>query len=351
MTKYNTWKLWLLFGGVVLGLLIGILIWRILTANASVCSPRSNELTQFRKWRTTWTGNRNTSFSLPSSLSQLQPNDFHKLIDLEEFGLLMNQKDCHDAEQKDPLVLILVHSATANWRKRYVIRETWGKKDPRAMLLFLLGDVNAEDLQLQLSQENDLFQDMVQGNFYDAYRNMTYKHVMALKWFSYFCSSAKFLLKTDDDVFINTPLLFQHLEQGVISQQNLILCNKLENSPVYRKDWSKWCVTTEEYSNSFYPTYCAGFSILYSADTVFRLYEEAQKASYFWIDDVHVTGTLAQVANLTITPFGDLYINCKGQENGCIHFKENAEISKFLFISFDLTENEVRMLWKRVFGK
>lgn len=342
MTAYNTWKFPLMFG-VFIGVMIGMSIWHLLPPNVFAYSSRLSELT-LRKSNSTWQDNNNVSYSPPSSLNQPIANDFHRLIDLEEFEFVTNQVPCNDTMTKDPLVLILIHSAPENWQKRHVIRETWGKEDARARLLFLLGAVNTANLQLKLNQENDLFQDMVQGNFHDAYRNMTYKHVMALKWFSYFCSKAKFLLKTDDDVFINTPLLYEYMEQGAIDRHDLILCKRIEKAPVSRSYSSKWRVSTKEYSNSVYPTYCPGFTILYSADTVFRLYEVAQKTSYFWIDDVHITGTLAKLSNLTITPIGDLYFNYK-TENGR---NQNSRSSIFLFASPDLTGNEIRILWELV---
>lgn len=287
-----------------------------------------------------------SSYPPPISLDELPSSDFHTLIDLDKFTFLMNQDACN-ALTEHPLILILIHSAPKNWHKRNVIRETWGREDRRARMLFLLGAVSEPSLQHKLVQENNIFQDMVQGNFHDAYRNMTYKHVMAFKWFSYFCSDAKFLLKTDDDVFVNTPTIFDLFEKGALDRRNLLLCKKIENARASRSFRSKWRVSTKEYSKRFYPTYCPGFSIVYSADTVFRLYKEAQRTPYFWIDDVHVTGSLAQATNSTITPIGDLYLNYN-QKNDVINGYQNASSSIFLFTSPNLTEKEIRTLWKRV---
>ena len=43
--------------------------------------------------------------------------------------------------------------------------------------------------------------------FQDSYHNLTLKTVMGLKWMSIFCPHAKFILKTDDDIYVNVPLL------------------------------------------------------------------------------------------------------------------------------------------------
>lgn len=345
------WERRLMFGSLI-GLTLCISIWRISTLEPQIVteySPYFNApaLLQISNDTSTTSGNIIVSYPSPISLDELPSNDFHTLIDLDKFEFLMNQQPCN-AMVEHPLILILIHSAPKNWRKRNVIRETWGRDDPRARVLFLLGAVNSTNsLQHKLEQENNLFQDMVQGNFLDAYRNMTYKHVMAFKWFSYFCSEAKFLLKTDDDVFVNTPTIFEFFEKGVIDRRNLLLCHKIENARVSRSFRSKWRVSTKEYADRFYPTYCPGFSIVYSADTVFRLYKEAQRTPYFWIDDVHVTGSLAKATNSTITPIGDLYLNYK-QKNNVISGYQNASSSLFLFTSPNLTEKEIRTLWKLI---
>ena len=43
--------------------------------------------------------------------------------------------------------------------------------------------------------------------FQDIYYNLTLKTVMGLKWSSIYCSQAKYVMKTDDDIFVNVPLL------------------------------------------------------------------------------------------------------------------------------------------------
>ena len=45
--------------------------------------------------------------------------------------------------------------------------------------------------------------------FQDIYYNLTLKTVMGLKWSSIYCSQVKYVMKTDDDIFVNVPLLHQ----------------------------------------------------------------------------------------------------------------------------------------------
>ena len=64
-----------------------------------------------------------------------------------------------------------------------------------------------QDGQGDVKGESKDFGDLIQEDFQDSYRNLTLKTVMGLKWSAIFCPQAKFVMKTDDDIFINVPLL------------------------------------------------------------------------------------------------------------------------------------------------
>jgi len=280
-----------------------------------------------------------------SALIELPNGDFEQLIDLHDFKFIKNHQSCNEMSQQ-PEVLILIHSAPMNFNKRKVIRETWGRKDPRALLLFLIGTVSSEILQRALDVENAEENDFVQGNFVDVYRNLTYKHVMAFKWFVYNCPGAKYLLKGDDDTFVNTPFLYNYLANQTTSFN--ISCNKVYLPGVCREPGDKWFVTREEFSDDNYPDYCLGFTIIYSGQVIHQLYLEAQKLPYFWVDDAHVSGTVRSNLNIEITRPDELILNWGDQRNlveGIITVDSNP----FLFLSdMDKSEEMIRKLWKRV---
>lgn len=299
---------------------------------------------------------------LVNPVEMLPKDDYTSLIDLKDFKFTINFNNCSDSgrskrdsvrsdslksdERRSPLVLVLVHSAPTNWYKRNTIRDTWGQYDPRAKLVFLLGAVNSSALQRRIEQENRLYDDIVQGNFMDAYRNMTYKHVMALKWFTYHCPKAKYILKADDDVFVNTPTLYDVLETTT-QRRRLLFCQEISRSPVKRTHRSKWYVSIPEYRNKYYPSHCPGYSIIYTPDVALQLYREAQQQPYFWIDDVHMTGTIAHRINVTITPTGAMLLNTS-QKDAIISNKQNGTEQLFFFTTPDLREGEIRKLWKAV---
>jgi hypothetical protein len=86
---------------------------------------------------------------------------------------------CISSDDTAPF-LILVHSAPDNVALRNAVRETWGGVRG-ARTTFLLGAVEAGGKQTALEREHEEHGDLVQGTFVDAYRNMTYKHLMGYR--------------------------------------------------------------------------------------------------------------------------------------------------------------------------
>ncbi|KAJ8929424.1 hypothetical protein NQ314_017873 [Rhamnusium bicolor] len=274
-------RLWpnLLF--IIFGFLTCVALWQI------VLSPRSSGMFQMNTVYSLYTQNY-TGFANPAH--QLSVTDYNQLIDLN-FSFVILNLVCNESS---PLLLVLVHSSPKNFAKRRTIRETWGRKSEHVKILFMIGTVNSSDLQKTLENENRLHNDFIQGNFLDTYRNITYKHVMVFKYVIYHCPQAKYILKTDDDVFVNMPTMkkFLTVDLSPFGANKMLFCTPRKNTKVLRTYRSKWRVSFTEYPNRNYPTYCPGWTLLYSPDVIFALYKEAQRADYFWIDDIHITGTL-----------------------------------------------------------
>lgn len=288
----------------------------------------------------------NASMDTPYPMDQLKADDYRRLINLNDFRYTMFNQACNDSGAA-PLLLVLVHSAPDNVVKRRTIRETWGEPRDSVKLLFMVGQVNSSDAQSKLDQENHIHADLVQGSFMDAYRNMTYKHVMALKYAVYHCPQAKYILKTDDDIFVNMPTMitFLNLELSPRGVRKLLLCRPFYNAVAKRSYRSKWRVSFSEYPHKTYPPYCPGWAILYSPDVVFKLYREAQRAEYFWIDDVLVTGILAQRAQIEHTPVTDLVLTTKTVQTVVKSNGTKGMTGMFLYGPPDMVQDDIHALW------
>ncbi|KAJ8942679.1 hypothetical protein NQ314_010001 [Rhamnusium bicolor] len=268
------------------------------------------------------------------------PSDYSYLINID-FSFSMLPLVC---EEDEPLLIILVHTSVNNFGKRKVIRETWGQSENNIKILFFIGMVEGYDIQNKLEDESRQYQDLVQGSFIDSYHNLTYKHVMALKYVVYHCAKAEFILKVDDDVFVNIPNLKKFIEtyncqHGML---NKIFCSRLHSPPVLRK--GKWKASLVDYPENNYPTHCSGFAILYPQDVLYLLYSKAQRTKFFWIDDVLVTGILAKNSNISHIGLENLVLSRKDIHN--IVDLSFTNINKpFLFGDINLNEHQIRSLW------
>ena len=61
------------------------------------------------------------------------------------------------------------------------------------------------------------------GDFKEDYFNLTIKHVFALKWIASHCSDVPYILKADDDVIVNLPLL-QHIIEISPLRRSIVGC-------------------------------------------------------------------------------------------------------------------------------
>ncbi|KAI5635321.1 galactosyltransferase domain-containing protein [Phthorimaea operculella] len=284
----------------------------------------------------------------PYNTTKYEVNDVaDQLIDLKNFSFKINPQPCENYTQ-GLLLVVIVSSKPDNYENRKVIRDTWGRSIDSMKVVFLLGETSNYTTAKHIYNESLTHRDIVQGTFHDAYRNMTYKHVMGLKWVAHHCSTAKYVLKTDDDVLVNSHELRHFLtrELSPWGTKGLILCKLFKHSMVSRSKTSKWYVTEEEYPARYYPIYCAGMAIIYSQDVIPQLLVTAQNIPYFWIDDVHITGVIAGKAGINRTPLSSLVLTKKRGNMLTARGPESA--GQFLFGPQDLKVSRIVEMWKAI---
>lgn len=196
------------------------------------------------------------------------------------------------------LVLIIVCSAWENASRREIIRATWASlEDHQLRVLFIVGlpkqDNRTEDHQRALEQESSNRGDLLQADFIDSYANLSLKSVAMLQWAESSCQSARFLVKADDDVLVNTPLLLRDL--ALTRHRRFVMGNVIAGARPSRDRSSKWFTSPTAYPRDFYPKYISGAAYVISGDLVRDLYLAAIRGEVFWIEDVFITGLLLAV--------------------------------------------------------
>lgn len=195
-------------------------------------------------------------------------------------------------------IIIIVTSYFGDVETRSAMRRAFSSEKlqnlniKRVFLLGITSD-NKYTTQSSVIDESKRFKDIVQGNFQESYRNLTYKHVMGHKWVSEYCMGAKYVIKMDDDIVVNIYKMLEMLDLLKLPLKNLLAGYILNDMKVIRKPANKWYVTFEEYSKQFYPPFLSGWFYISNPEVSSEIFRHSFSMPYFWIDDVYITGEIA----------------------------------------------------------
>lgn len=221
----------------------------------------------------------------------------------------------HEAENacqtENQHLVVLVKSKASNSKIRETIRQTWGNPTlyKGVSFVFLLG--HTEGLEGIISKEAQKYKDVVQEDFIDNYSNNTIKTIMGYNWVVRHCSSAKFNLFVDDDVFV----VVKNLENYRNTKENeprLMAGKLLPNSVPFRDNGSKWFVSWEDYPFDRYPPYLAGGGVLMSWDVTRAFAAAFPYVKTISIDDSYL-GIIARKLNIAPRNHGGMVIRNPGQ--------------------------------------
>uniref|UniRef100_A0A182Q2V5 Hexosyltransferase n=1 Tax=Anopheles farauti TaxID=69004 RepID=A0A182Q2V5_9DIPT len=192
---------------------------------------------------------------------------------------------------------------------------------------FNVGSGGAElqdETQLRIMNESEVYGDIIQESFIDSYNNLTLKTIMMLKWVTNNCDGkVKFIMKCDDDTFVNVPNLLHVLLGGTVplykaaisfydaqsvrvksSKNRLVEAKHLltgflfcEAKPIGDTS-SKWYSPTYMYDKDVYPNYLSGTAYLMNLEAVKTLYRASLSTPIFHLEDVYLTGIVADRAKI-----------------------------------------------------
>ncbi|RUS74861.1 hypothetical protein EGW08_017385 [Elysia chlorotica] len=282
-------------------------------------------------------------------------------------GKFMNRDFFHDVifpgvtcAGRDVELVICVSVKRDAWARRNAIRHTWGSygqsgaapgidlkiststgnnDTARAtgdiLLVFFIGSsslLSAKDEQERINQEAKVHGDIYQADFIDTYENLTLKSVSILRFVALQCPTARYVVKVDDDVYLNVPYLLIQLrnQTKVFSDLKNLTDN---NSPpfayglefvgaaVIRKKTSKWYTPRRMYRGKLFPRYLSGTAYSMSGSAVQQLYLASMRIPFLSMEDVFVTGLCAKRANVVLVG-DDRFAIYKRTPTGC-NFRTN----------------------------
>lgn len=257
-----------------------------------------------------------TTTTKPVDKEKFTNDSYDRILNLTGFRLLIDAK-CNYSFLEDDWQNDTGSMATAVWivtsyagdvTKRSALRRAYNNDELQKLgirRVFLLGTLNENEkviTQRAIEDEAKKFQDIVQGNFVEAYKNLTYKHLMGLQWATEKCSTSyKFIMKMDDDIVINLYEAIELLKLKSINNvhDDFLMGHLMENLSPVRNIASKWFVDANEYSKDVYPNFLSGWFYVIDMQTALKIiYQSKRRYDYFWIDDLFVTGILRKEAGI-----------------------------------------------------
>ncbi|XP_067000408.2 beta-1,3-galactosyltransferase 5 isoform X2 [Anabrus simplex] len=191
-------------------------------------------------------------------------------------------------------LLLMVTSAPSHTENRQAIRDTWGQRHPDAKHFFFLGREESEtEPSADILSESHQYGDLIVEDFVDTYQNLTLKTLFMLKWVLDNCAFVPYILKTDDDMLINTRGLIRQLDHLGDGSQSLVSGMRYRNVSPYRDSSSKWYVPEWLYSQDVFPDFVSGTAYLMSRVAAKKLYDAALDTPLMPLEDVFLTGIVA----------------------------------------------------------
>lgn len=342
------------------------------------------------------------------------------LLNIANFRWIMNNESICKPDPTVPtskILPVLIHTNRDHFSVRRAIRKSWGSipiyKNWDVRLIFLLGEPdrektakeiaeleepndeeevdnpdynNSEDEteQEKLHEEQHEFGDLVIGSFRDSFHNLTYKHMMGYKWILNYCPQATFVMKVDEDKFVDIiqwidwrtrDLEILETEQKNANNADVdIMDDDLEESPskvpdLYcnvfvggkpeRQVGTTYYASPEDWPETTYPDYCSGWAYATTMELIKMQYSVLHDRKLFWIDDVFL-GALLELVNVkydwkpkvddcfkTYLGIEEKFRNVCGSD-GKINFEEKKEFGAVVHLNReDGFDRDMMCLWNK----
>ena len=205
----------------------------------------------------------------------------------------------------------MIPSAPENHALRQKIRSTWGSaptRFQRRQTYFFVGLAKTSELQKKIFRENVSWKDIIQPDFYDDFRNLTYKSLSMLYWVHFRLAdkrfNPKFIFKCDDDNLVDIFQLEDYLETLDMYDDEIVCAVKEEAVPA-RIGTEKKFIDAQAWNEPLYPRCCFGpaYFVAPAAISELIIAHESGKFPFIPYEDVYITGNVCFIKNRTIVVY------------------------------------------------
>ena len=153
------------------------------------------------------------------------------------------------------------------------------------------------------------YNDVINIDVIDTYNNLSLKSIEMLKWTSKHCAGAKYLLKVDDDTYVNTTALIVELEAHKRQQHTHgIYGRRYTRRTPQRSPSSRYYTPYSVWRHKHWPHVVTGPAYVISVSVIDRLLEKALLAStpFVTMEDIYITGLVRHYANVSLYDLKDM---------------------------------------------
>ncbi|CAD7084217.1 unnamed protein product [Hermetia illucens] len=218
-----------------------------------------------------------------------------KFLRLDESTHLVSPSEISECFYDDVPVVYFVTTTPKHRIERNVIRSTWGKS-ARPRPIFITGLVEKEEDMHFLYEESKLYNDIIIEDFSDSYTNLTLKTGFIFKNFLRLCPNSAYLMKTDDDVLVNTTLIENIVMEAMYNDPlgKLPIIGRLYPPyKAHRDPESKWYLPHWMYGKDYLPAYISGTGYLVPAIYIEKILQSASQVPLLPLEDVYFLGLVA----------------------------------------------------------
>ena len=173
----------------------------------------------------------------------------------------------------DLVLVAFVVIAPDRFEKRTKIRKTWANYSSNNMrVIFSTGMSKNSSVNKLIAKEALLYNDILQLDFIDSYYKIINKVLLSYKWLSSNCPNARYILRINDDVVVNSFSLIKYLKNAH-ETRSAVFGNVMYFGLVVRDYKSKFYVPFEKTSKAFYDPYPEGTSYIITFDLARRFYD------------------------------------------------------------------------------
>lgn len=193
-------------------------------------------------------------------------------------------------------LVVFIHSRPSEFYERMISRKIY-KNNKDVCIIYITSKSKRNNINYKIKKEALIHNDIIQFNEISSYFNLSIQTVHMLLWS--FNIRYKYLLKSDNDVYINFPLLINLLRTKTAESKYYAL-GKVSKAFVIRDSKYSHYVPKEIIKEKIYPTYLQGVGYIIPYHTVKVLVKSIKYVEpKIWIEDVFM-GYLFKYNNIAL---------------------------------------------------